>query len=124
VSLFGVVVTLGLFAYEIYGIEKCDALITAGKVIGAELELKKEGQFQAHPRDVLRQVNEPFAAAIIYPAVMAAWTHLALRDMARWMSPVLAAVVFAVGCALTLRYNHVLRSRAQITGAHAESELG
>jgi hypothetical protein len=30
--LFGLVVTLGLFSYEIYGIRKCHALINAGKV--------------------------------------------------------------------------------------------
>ena len=31
VGVFGILITLGLFAYEIYGIRKCGALIEAGK---------------------------------------------------------------------------------------------
>src|SRR5438270_14038293 len=31
IGLFGFVVTLGLFSYELYGIRKCHALIEAGK---------------------------------------------------------------------------------------------
>jgi hypothetical protein len=110
VGLFGLVVTLGLFAYEIYGIEKCTALITAGKALEVKLGLEKVGQFQSRPQ---REVNEPFAAAIIYPAVMAAWTYLAALNMGRLVSSILATVVFVIGCALTLRYNRVLRKRAE-----------
>jgi hypothetical protein len=36
------------------------------------------GQFIQRPNNLLRVVNEPFAAALIYPAVLAAWTYLAL----------------------------------------------
>jgi hypothetical protein len=74
VGLFGVVVTLGLFSYEIYGIAKCHKLIIAGKALELALGLEKAGQFETRPREVLGHINEPFTAAIIYPAVMAAWT--------------------------------------------------
>nr|WP_221373890.1 hypothetical protein [Actinoplanes polyasparticus] len=35
------------------------------------------GQFLRRPQSLLGVVNEPFAAATIYPAVLAAWTYLA-----------------------------------------------
>lgn len=78
-------VTLGLFSYEIYGIAKCHALINVGKAMEASLRLAA-GQFENRPREVLRHVNEPFAAAIIYPATMAAWTYLAAFDTPRWLA--------------------------------------
>lgn len=78
VGIFGVVVTLGLFAFEIYGIRKCTALIFAG----AELErhlANGVGQFTLRPPGVLKVIAEPLAAGIIYPGVMAAWTYFALH---------------------------------------------
>src|SRR5437588_6923707 len=47
-GLFGFVVTLGLFFYEIYGVRKCHALIEAG--IQLECELSITGQFRKRPR--------------------------------------------------------------------------
>src|SRR4051794_4112690 len=70
VGLFGLVVTLGLFSYEIYGIRKCHALILAGIALEKELGLSA-GQFLGRPRAVFGLVNEPFAAGVIYPAVVA-----------------------------------------------------
>jgi hypothetical protein len=112
VGVFGLIVTLGLFSYEIYGIEKCHALITAGKRLEVTLGLEQTGQFEKRPREVLGFVNEPFAAAIVYPAVMAAWTYLAALHMAGWISLALAAAIFTIGCGLALRYNRVLGKSA------------
>jgi len=111
VGLFGLVVTLGLFSYEVYGIRKCHALINAGRAMEASLGLAA-GQFQNRPREVLRHVNEPFAAAIIYPAVMAAWTYLAAFDTFRWIRATLAVAIFIVGFTLTFEYNRWLRKDA------------
>jgi hypothetical protein len=114
ISAFGFTITLGFFVYEIYGIRKCDALIDAGKclerLIGVEY-----GQFGRRPRSVLRIINEPLAAGVIYPAVLAAWLFLALRSQqqlfganAPWIG---ASIVFVVGFALALTYNIVLDKR-------------
>jgi len=78
-GVFGFVVTFGLFTYELYGIRKCHALIVAGK----QLEGVLSGQFKERPQALARLVNEPFAAAIIYPAVMAAWAYLRRTDSRR-----------------------------------------
>lgn len=104
VGLFGLVVTLGLFCYEIYGIEKCHALIIAGKAMESSLGLAT-GQFQQRPRGVLKHINEPFAAAIIYPVVMAAWTYLAAFKAPEWVGSTLAVLVFTVGFGVAFQYN-------------------
>ena len=126
-GIFGFVVTLGLFSYEIYGIRKCGALIKAGKQLECLLSIK-HGQFNKRPREVAGFINEPFAAGIIYPAVLAAWTYLALYRSCQ--APQWAAIlVFVAGFALTLIYDLWLRkdtakSRAckQSGRAHKEGE--
>ena len=49
-------------------------------------------------------VNEPFAASIIYPAVIAAWGYLALALIDRLAAGTVAAVLFAAGMSFTLWY--------------------
>jgi ketosteroid isomerase-like protein len=104
VGVFGFVITLGLFFYELYGIKKCHHLIEAGKQI--EVRLCIAGQFLNRPREVAGFINEPFAAGVIYPAVLAAWTYLAFHytkleaDSSRN-----AIIVLIVGFAVSLTYN-------------------
>jgi hypothetical protein len=83
VGLLGAGVTTGLLAYELFGIKKCHNLIKAGQDLECKLGLpvddrkKPAGQFLRRPNHLLGIVNEPFAAAAIYPAVLAAWLYLA-----------------------------------------------
>jgi hypothetical protein len=118
VGIFGLVVTLGLFSYAIYGIAKCHALINVGKAMEASLRLAA-GQFKNRPREVLRHVNEPFAAAIIYLAAMAAWTYLAAFDAPRWIGAALAVAVFIMGFAIIFEYNR--RPRKDAADAHGDA---
>lgn len=114
IGLFGFVATLGLFLFELHGILKCTHLIGAGAKLEKSLGInKEEGQFRGRPLGIGWFINEPFAAGIIYPAVLAAWAFLA-RDFnlerrysvvnlfqdAKW-----ATWVFIVGFVLTLIYN-------------------
>ena len=106
IGLFGVVITLGLFAYEIYGIRKCHELIIGGQQIEGWLHVA--GPFTGRPREVLGFINEPFAAGIIYPAVMAAWTFIGLVFV--WSQAwLIALVVFALGFGLSYSYNRRLK---------------
>lgn len=107
IGVFGVVVTLGLFVFEIYGIRKCTALIFAGADLERRLG-KGAGQFTLRPPGVLGVIAEPLAAGIIYPGVMAAWTYFALHfsgypDPWWWM-----AGVFFVPFLLMLWLTHWL----------------
>jgi hypothetical protein len=116
VGRFGILVTVGLLAYEMFGIKKCHALIEAGKAMEQDMGLP-DGQFTRRPNNLLWIVNEPFAAAIIYPAVLAAWTYLALLypnpsqpadpSRSQWFS----LYVLVAGFALILLYDWYLRNQ-------------
>jgi hypothetical protein len=112
---FGFAVTLGLFFYELYGIKKCHALINAGRILEGTLRVDAQnGQFTERPREVAGLINEPFAAGVIYPAVLAAWTFLAVFFMpkkAPWWAPQdedvvwWAIGVFIIGFTISLFFN-------------------
>jgi len=51
VGAFGCLVTVGLYAFELYGIKKCTALIETGKKL--EIQLGVEGQFLTRPPNSL-----------------------------------------------------------------------
>jgi hypothetical protein len=100
IGTIGVVFTVGLFAYELFGIKKCHYLLEAGARL--EVALGVKGQFTSRPQALLGIVNEPFATALIYPASMAAWVFLAVAyssDARRWALP---TAVFVVGLAVTM----------------------
>ena len=121
IGVFGVIVTLGLFFYELYGVKKCSYIIEAGKQLENDLQIKN-GQFTTRPPGVALLINEPLAAGIIYPAVLAAWTFLLLafppaQDAVQGQLPESAALkfqdaaswwairVFLVGFAISFIYN-------------------
>lgn len=79
IGIFGFVVTLGLFFFELHGILKCTHLIGAGAKLEEQLGIElDEGQFRDRPLGIFNFINEPFAASIVYPAVLAAWIFLAM----------------------------------------------
>ncbi len=99
-GLIGLTFTLGLFAYELFGIKRCHYLIETGTRL--EIILKVRGQFRSRPRNLMGFINEPFAAALIYPASMAAWVFLAVAYRSgawRWVWP---TAVFLIGVVVTL----------------------
>lgn len=108
VGVFGALVTLGLFSYEIYGIKKCAALIYHGGRIEALLNVDN-GQFTKRPNNVAWVINEPFAAGVIYPGVLAAWMFFALNFEWPKANPTAPVLVFIVGFVGTLIYAEVLR---------------
>lgn len=110
VGIFGFVITFGLFCYELYGIKKCDYIIKAGKQI--EVWLCTAGQFLNRPREVARYINELFAAGIIYPALLVAWTYLALSFTLPPYALWIAIVVFIGGFAFSFIYNIRLKVQA------------
>jgi hypothetical protein len=116
VGRFGILVTLGLLAYELFGIKKCHSLLQTGRAMELDMKLE-EGQFIRRPNSLLWVINEPFAAALIYPAVLAAWTYLAVLydNPSRTADPSSARgpslLVFVGGFVLILLYDGFLRFR-------------
>jgi hypothetical protein len=115
IGVFGFVITLGLFCYELYGIKKCTYLIRAGKALENDLHMPY-GQFTQRPPGVATFINEPLAAGVIYPAVLAVWTFLALASPQFQDAPPKAGDVaqdwairiFLIGFGISFFYNLVL----------------
>jgi hypothetical protein len=112
IGIFGFLITLGLFLYEIYGIKKCCALIQAGRQMERSMQIT-DGQFIRRPQNVAVVINEPFAAGVIYPAVLAAWAFFALYFAAPTANPIIPIFVFFSGLAGTSIYDWVLRRRVR-----------
>jgi hypothetical protein len=116
IAIFGFLITFGLFCYEIYGIRKCFELIQAGKKI--ELAMNVQGQFSTRPHGVFGLINEPFAAGVIYPAVLASWAfvgfvHMDASQQFEYSAPqcvavLIAAGIFVGGFAFTVMYDRHL----------------
>jgi len=111
IGLFGLLFTLGLFSYELFGTKKCHYLISCGRRIEDDLGL--EGQFRSRPPNLARYINEPFAASVIYPACMAAWAYVAIFfSFGPWWAAVIALAILLAGFSLTLRGLRVMAERA------------
>src|SRR5262245_32483665 len=116
-GLFGLLVSLGLFIFEIYGIRRCTHLIVLGRHLERQLEV--EGQFLHRPIGVegfipakfSRLVNEPMASGVIYPAVGAAWLYLSLQSLNPWLAAAASTLIFMSGFIVTLRYNKWLADK-------------
>ncbi len=119
VGIFGFVITLGLYIFEIYGTRRCTHLIALGQHL--EGELKVEGQFRNRPyglhraghqawpfrNNYTKYISEPLAAGIIYPATAGAWLYLALKPYCP-LGTMSAVIVFLVGFAASCKYSHWL----------------
>ncbi len=107
-GVFGFVVTLGLLFYELRGIQRCIRLTTVGKAFEGRLGV--EGWFRRWPHSVWRFINEPIAAALIYPSVLAAWMFLAVVPSSLSYAIVSASLVLCVGfVAVRIFYRYVTR---------------
>lgn len=121
IGVFGFLVTLGLFVFEIYGIRRCTHLIVFGEWL--EVQLRIEGQFKHRPYGLesfplvpkwfAPFVSEPLASGFIYPAVLAAWAFVALfkEKTVNIHAGVIALAVFLIGFGLSLVFNIWLGKR-------------
>jgi hypothetical protein len=110
VGAFALLVTVGLFIYELHGISKCHFWIEAGKRVETDMNLKV-GLFTNRSKYAWGKLNELHAAAIIYPAVMAAWTYVALFHTARTIGLIVGVGVFLLGLATMLRYEQSMNAK-------------
>lgn len=80
VGLFGMLITLGLFFYELRGIHKCRGLIRGAQILEAKL-LPEDGlweyaAFNFRQGSLWGFVGATGAALTIYPTVMGAWAYI------------------------------------------------
>jgi hypothetical protein len=90
-------------------------LLNAGEELEEKMRLpdggrdKAAGQFLRRPNNLLGIVNEPFAAAAIYPAVLAAWIYLAFFFEYRDIGKIVSLIVFFGGFVGILAYDQFLK---------------
>ena len=99
IGSFGFAFTLGLFAYELYGIKRCHYLIQLGRRL--ESEAKHTGQFRGRPPRLAGFIAEPFASSLIYPGSLSAWLYLAIVLTNPVVAIAAAVAVMVLGCAAT-----------------------
>jgi hypothetical protein len=93
-GIFGVVIALGLFIFELVGIHRCRTL----RVYGSELEKKLlptdnfRGRFTVDPEKYFSLVRVPVASLTIYPTVIAAWSYVACIGAVNFCSCELGAL--------------------------------
>jgi hypothetical protein len=101
IGAFGFAVTLGLYFYELRGIQYCTHLIAAGRNL--ECLLRVPGRFSTRPtRHVAGWISELSAAHLIYAAVLGAWVFVAVvisgpaAQLRPWTSAISRASMFAL----------------------------
>jgi hypothetical protein len=78
IGLLGVVVTVGLFMYELRGIQRCHILEKQAETLEKALHLRKhEAQFWSQPRRLGDMLGPPGAGLIVYIAVVFVWIYVA-----------------------------------------------
>jgi hypothetical protein len=117
IGIFGALVTLGLFIFEIYGTNRCARLIYVGKTLEEE-RLRVKGQFATRPQgiegfplipgSIAPFVSEPLASGVIYPAVLGAWVFLALHKTSEIVAGVCGILIFAMGFYASYKFNRWL----------------
>jgi hypothetical protein len=77
IGLFGILVTFGLFCYEIRGLHRCARVVSAGKKLENELQLTN-GQFSSGLENrALGFVGATAAGVIVYLSVLLSWVYVA-----------------------------------------------
>ena len=119
-GLFGFLVTLGLFFYELRGLQRSAVL----ERIGRELELSlglANGQFSSQPEAQLGGIVDVRGAAwVIYTTVLGGWAYLTfVRNLGTlWAALVAAGVALAVAIWLARRAKDIeARLLAELTSA-------
>ncbi len=104
IGVFSVVVTLGLFAYELRGMQRCHRLEVQASVLENDLNLSMdEGPFLGQPRRALcNMLGPPAAGLMIYLATALAWLWLAGYGFHWWRWSYAWGLVFLVGYVVVL----------------------
>ena len=121
-GLFGFAITLGLFFYELRGLQRSASLEQTGRELEAALGLIN-GQFSTEPSGRLHGIVDARGAAwLIYPAVLAGWAYMTgLQHLGVFWSTVVG-VAIAIGVAVWLARRLAQASVSAALPARAASQ--
>jgi hypothetical protein len=93
-GLFGFAITLGLFLYELRGLQRSAVLEHTGRQLEEQLNLSM-GQFSVQPQANLHGfVDARGAAWLIYPSVLAGWAYITgLQHLGVFWSTVVGIII-------------------------------
>lgn len=78
IGIFGGLVALALYLYEIRGIQRCEILTLRAKAVEDLLSHRElEGAFAPLPEMRFRLASNTLAAAVIYPSTISVWAYVA-----------------------------------------------
>jgi hypothetical protein len=106
-GVFGFAITLGLFLYELRGLQRAAALEQAGRELETALGVES-GQFREQPQAYLQGLVDPRGAAwLIYPTVEASWLYLVgVQRLGTFWAGVAAFIVaLAIGWWMARRHS-------------------
>lgn len=107
IGVYGAITTLALFFYELRGVQRCTRLADIGREL--EILMGVRGQFVQWPPSIGRFVNEPIAASIVYPVVMAGWLYIALATKFPKLAVGVGVSVFIIGFACGWQFYRQIR---------------
>jgi hypothetical protein len=86
IGLLGAIVTVGLFAYELRGMQRCHRLEVQACILEERLGLSvDEGPFKGQPdRSLGGMLGPPLAGLVIYLATAFTWLYIAGRGFCWW----------------------------------------
>ena len=86
VGLLGLVVTLGLFAYELRGMQRCSRLEVQACTLERTMQLTaNEGPFRGQPsRSLHNMLGPPAACLVVYSATAFTWFYVAGTGLSWW----------------------------------------
>ena len=99
-GIFGMLVTVSLYFYELHGVEKCAHFIHRGAQLEQDLDVP--GSFAQRPHHIFGVVSELLPSMLIYPASFAGWLFLALYTAGPAVRTGWTIAVFAVGTAASI----------------------
>jgi hypothetical protein len=98
-GIFGFAITLGLFFYELRGLQRSAALEHTGRELEAALGLA-DGQFTTQPSANLHGLIDARAAAwLIYPSILAGWAYMAGLQRLGVLWATVVGIIIAVAVA-------------------------
>src|SRR5215472_9779697 len=101
-GLFGFSITLGLFFYELRGLQRSEVLERTGRDLESALGVSN-GQFTVEPTANLRGlVGTRGAAWVIYPTVLAGWAYITGLQRLGVLLATIVGVVIGIAVAVWL----------------------
>ena len=119
IGTFGILITIGLLFYEIRGIQNCLYLQKVGLFL--EQQMVVTGQFHDNPSRVLGIIGKTAAAQVIYPAVLAGWSYVAVYKACLDFDKANVALINGVfGLLIVILY--FIKARKRVRDVMAESK--